>query len=64
MKQHAGALNMAEEAVAETDPFMRPFDQTRNISKHEFAPINRRNAEIGVKRRKRIIGDLRSSTGD
>jgi hypothetical protein len=37
MQQHAGALDMAEEAVADADAFMRAFDQARNVGQNEFA---------------------------
>ena len=46
MQQHAGALDMAEEAVAEADAFMGAFDQARNVGQDEFAAVDGRDAEI------------------
>ena len=39
MQQHAAALDMAEEAVAEAGAFMRAFDQAGNVGEHEFAAV-------------------------
>src|SRR6266404_1730497 len=39
MQQHAAALDMAQEAVAEPGAFMRAFDQPWNVREYEFAPI-------------------------
>ena len=39
MQQHAAALDMAEEAVAEAGAFMRAFDQAGNVGQHEFAAV-------------------------
>ncbi len=36
MQQHAAALDVAEEAVAEAGAFMRAFDQARDVGQHEF----------------------------
>ena len=64
MQEHAGALDMAEEAVAKPDAFMRAFDEARNIGNDELAPVDGGNAKVGVKRRERIVGDLRPRGGD
>ena len=37
MQQHAAALDMAEEAVAEAGALMGALDQARNVGEHEFA---------------------------
>ena len=37
MQQHARALDMAEEAVADADALMRAFDQAGNVGDDEFA---------------------------
>ena len=42
MQQHAAALDMAEEAVAEADALMRAFDQARNVGEDEFAAVDAR----------------------
>ena len=46
MQEHAAALDMAEEAVAESGALMRAFDQAGNIGQHEFAAVDRYDAEI------------------
>ena len=57
--QRAAALDMAEEAVADTGAFMRAFDQARDVGEHEFAALVADDAEIGMQRREGIVGDLR-----
>ena len=37
MQQHAAALDMAEEAVAEAGALVRALDQAGNVGEHEFA---------------------------
>ena len=59
MQQHAAALDMAEEAVAEADAFMRALDQAGNVGEHEFAVVDRDDAELRVQRGEGIVGDLR-----
>ena len=59
MQQHAAAFDVAKEAVAETDAFMRAFDQARNVGEHELARVGAHHAELRVERGERIIGDLR-----
>ena len=39
VQQHAAALDMAEEAVAEAGAFMRALDQAGNVGEHEFAAV-------------------------
>ncbi len=64
MEQHAAALDMAEEAVAETDAFVRAFDQAGNIGQHEFAAVGAHHAELGMQRGEGIIGDFRLGGAD
>jgi hypothetical protein len=64
MQEHARALDMAEEAVADADAFMRAFDQAGNVGQHEFARVDARHAEARMQRRERIVGDLRLGGGD
>ena len=64
MQQHARALDMAEEAVADADAFMRAFDQAGNVGDDEFAPVDARDAEAGMQRGEGIVGDLRLGRGD
>src|ERR1041385_5270297 len=44
MQQHTAALDMAEEAVAEPDAFMRIFDQSGEIREHELARVDAHDA--------------------
>jgi hypothetical protein len=37
MQEHLGALDMAEEPVADADALMGAFDQAGNVRQHEFA---------------------------
>ena len=59
MQQHAAALDMAEEAVAQAGAFMRAFDQAGNVGEHEFAAVDADHAELRMQRGERIVGDLR-----
>ena len=59
MQQHAAALDMAEEAVAEARAFMRALDQPGNIREHEFAAVGIHDAELRMQRGEGIVGDLR-----
>ncbi len=45
MQQNTAALDVAEEAVAEPDAFVRAFDQSRNIREHELARIDTRRRQ-------------------
>ncbi len=40
VQQDTGALDMAEEAVADADALMRAFDQAGNVGQDEFALID------------------------
>ena len=64
MQQHARALDMAEEAVADADAFMRAFDQAGNVGDDEFARVDAGDAEAGMQRGEGIVGDLRLGRGD
>ena len=60
MQQHAGALQMLQEPDAEPRAFRRALDQARNVRHDEAAAgPHAHHAEIGCKRRERIIGDFR-----
>ena len=59
MQQHGGALDMAEEAVADAGALMRAFDQPGNVGEHEVGAVDPHHAEIGVERGEGIVGDLR-----
>ena len=58
MQQHARALDMAEEAVADADALVRALDQAGNVGQHELARVDADDAEIGVQGGEGIVGDL------
>ena len=64
MQQHAAALDMAEEAVAEAGALMRALDQAGNIGQHEFAAVGIHDAELRMQRGEGIVGDLRPRRAD
>ena len=64
MQQHTAALDMAEEAVAEPDAFMRVLDQPGQIGEHELALVDAHDAELRMQRGERIVGDLRLGGAD
>ena len=64
MQQHAAALDVAEEAVAEPDAVMRALDQSRQVGEHEFAIVDAHHAELRMQRGERIVGDLRLGGAD
>ena len=64
MQQHAAALDVAEEAVAEAGAFVRAFDQAGDVGQHELAAVALDHAELRVERGERIVGDLRLRRAD
>ena len=64
MQQHAAALHMAEETVAEAQTLMGALDEAGNVRQHEFALIHAHDAQIGMERGEGIVGDLRLGGGD
>ncbi len=63
MAEHAGALDVSEETVADADALMGTFDEPRNVGENELLAIDGGNAEIGVERGERIVRDLRPGSG-
>ena len=47
MQQHAAALDVAEEPVAEAGAFMRALDQAGNVRQHELARLARTTPSCG-----------------
>ena len=45
--------------VAEAEALMRTFDEPRQVGQHEFAAVDRDDAEARMQRRERIVRDLR-----
>ena len=64
MDQHPGALDMAEEAVADAGALGRALDQAGNVGEHEVDALVTDDAELGMKRRERIVADLGLGVGD
>ncbi len=64
MQQHAAALGVAEEAVAQSDAFMRALDQAGQIGEHELALVDTHHAELRMQRGEGIVGDLRLGRAD
>ncbi len=64
MKQHVGALDVAEEAVAEAGALVGALDQPGDVGDDQFAPVDAGDAEVRRQRRERIVGDLRLRGGD
>ena len=59
------ALEVGEELVAEAHALARAFDQTGNVGDGELAAVGRLDgAEHGLKRRERVVGDLRGRVRD
>jgi hypothetical protein len=58
VQEHAAALDMAEEAVADSMAFVRALDEAGNVGDDEFARIDADDAKPGVQRREGIVGDL------
>ena len=60
MQQRRAAFNVTEKAVADAGAFMGALDQAGNVCENEALPLaNAHHAKVGMKRRERIIGDLR-----
>src|SRR6516164_10553694 len=47
MQEHAAALDMAEETVAQPRAFVCALDQARNIGEYELAAVDLDYAELG-----------------
>ncbi len=63
--EHARALEVREELVAEADALARPLDQPRHVGDGELpavGPVDR--AEHRAQRRERVVGDLRRRVRD
>src|SRR5215212_2287663 len=65
MQQQVRALQMAEKLMTETRSLGRTLDQTWNVSDDKaLFGGNTNDAEIGMKRRERILGHLGARVGD
>ena len=65
MHEHAGALEVSQELVAETDALARALDQSRDVGDDQLAAVRRlHGAEHRRERRERILGNLRPRVGD
>ena len=60
MDEQARAFDVTQELVSEARPFMRAFDQARNVGDDKAAAdIHGDDAEVGDERGERVIGNLR-----
>src|SRR6476659_5698961 len=59
MQQHAAALDVSEETVAEAGAFVGALDQAWDVGQHEFPAIALDHTELRIERGERIVGDLR-----
>ena len=65
MHDQTGARQVAQEAMAQTSTFRRAFDHTRNIGDNKATVfIGTHHAQVGVQRRKRVVGDFGFGRGD
>ena len=64
VQQHARALDVAEEAVADPGALGCAFDQAGNIGEDELAALVADDAELRAERGERIIADLGLGVGD
>ena len=64
MEQDAGALDMAEEAVADPGAFGGAFDQPGNVGDDELAALVADHAELRAERREGIVADFGGGVGD
>ena len=56
---------MAQETIAQAVAFVRAFDQSGNIGNHKSAKVTHvHHSQIRLKRRERIVGDLRTRGGN
>jgi hypothetical protein len=65
VQQQVGALQVAQEEVAEARAFRGPFDETRDVG-HDEALLCRDadHAQVRVQRGERVVGDLRPRIRD
>ena len=64
VEQQAGALDVAEEAVADPGALGSAFDQPGNVGDDEFAALVADHAELRAKGGERISADLGLGVGD
>ena len=64
MQEDPRPLDVAEETVAEAGAFVRALDQAGNVGEHERAPAAGDDAEIWMKGREGILGDLGLGRGN
>ena len=64
MDHQFGALNMAQEFMAQADSFGCAFNQPWDIRHHESPAIRQvHNAKVWIQRGKMIVGNLRIRIG-
>src|SRR3546814_18983934 len=60
MQDRGAALDMAEEAVAEAGTLVRAFDQAGHVGQHHLLLVDAADAEAGLQRGERVVGELSS----
>ena len=59
MKQQSGSLDMSQESIAKSVPFVRSFDQARDVGDYKSAEVSHvDDAQMRLERRERIIGNF------
>ena len=65
MQQHAGALQVAQEQVAQTGTFRGAFDQTGDVGDHEaLFRAHAHHTQVGVQGGEGVVGDLGAGVRD
>ena len=65
MHEQFGALDVPQELCSESSAGVRAFDQSWNVGDHEIDVAfvrqlaQRHNAQVGLERGERVVGDLR-----
>src|SRR3954447_18262637 len=58
MQQHATALDVTEEAVAEADTLVRILNESRQVGEDELALVDAHDSELRMQRGERIVSNL------
>src|SRR5690242_19597799 len=64
MKNDGAAFDMPEKASTDAGPLARSFDQSGKIRQDKFVVVPPNDAELGLQRRERVVGDFRPGLGD
>ncbi len=64
VNHHAGALDVAQELVAQPAARVRALDQAGDVGQHEIAVIDHHHAQVGTQGGEGIVGDLGLGAAD